>query len=94
MPRAEYNEWEDDRDAPQADDLDDASDDDASTDCGECPSCGALVYEFSEQCPNCGDWIVNPARVNTRPAWVKGVALVLAGAFVLVVLIGLLRSMM
>jgi hypothetical protein len=95
LPRTDYEEWDDDPDAPLEDDLDDSDDDDdASTDCRECPSCGALIYEFAEQCPKCGDWIVNPARVTTRPAWVKVVALVLVGAFVVVLLIGLLRSML
>jgi hypothetical protein len=35
-----------------------------------CPSCGADVYEDSEQCPVCGDYIVHSASMwDGKPLW-------------------------
>lgn len=36
-----------------------------------CPACGASVTEDTQQCPDCGDWIIpqDPARHNWR-RWV------------------------
>ncbi|MBI4716647.1 MAG: hypothetical protein HY763_02490 [Planctomycetes bacterium] len=49
-----------------------------------CPSCRQSVHEDTQQCPNCGDWIV---PVDPAPRWRAGVwtaaALLAAAAMVL-----------
>jgi hypothetical protein len=48
----------DDREYPDADDLDDGS-----TDTVVCPHCGADVYEDADQCPECGMFLLSDTRV-------------------------------
>ena len=31
-----------------------------------CPNCGAMISEYAQQCPKCGDWVVDP---STHSAW-------------------------
>jgi hypothetical protein len=35
----------------------DEGEDDPEADLLVCPSCGARVYDDTEKCPHCGDWI-------------------------------------
>jgi predicted RNA-binding Zn-ribbon protein involved in translation (DUF1610 family) len=72
------------------DDFDPGSDDDAPAVTVACPDCGAEVYEESERCPSCGEWILRThSPWSGHSTWwvVLGVAgvvatiAVLSGAF-------------
>ncbi len=49
------------------------SDDDSDFDDSDtvpCPSCGEAVYEDSERCPYCGDYITfSTSPLSGRPTW-------------------------
>jgi len=66
--------------------------DDTGVETLTCPSCGLQVYEDSEKCPYCGDWIIPLAAHSHRPAWVRWVGMILIGLFLLSIVGGLLRS--
>ncbi len=81
------------RDAP-SEDWDDGAygpEDDADDDSTEelpCPACGELVYEETEKCPHCGDWI-NPRRPAARHRpWVWVTALIMLVIFTWLVIQG------
>ena len=63
----EPRDWDaDDRDLPQAIDLEDDGDDDDTIDC---PHCGRSVHEDTQQCPHCRQWIEDdpsPAAERSR----------------------------
>lgn len=84
MPqRDEFDEdWDTDKDLPQAADLHDEDDDLPEM---TCPSCRGPVTEDTQKCPHCGDWII-PEEQSRRgwPRW-------LFVAIVLVMLWALLR---
>lgn len=40
-------------------------DHDPETDQLPCPSCGAMVYDDTDRCPHCGDWIM-PMAASAR----------------------------
>ncbi len=48
-----WSEDDDDRDAPQAMDLED---DDDVDDAVDCVYCGEAIHEDSPRCPHCGQW--------------------------------------
>ena len=69
----------DDRDAPQAIDLEPNDDDDDDT--VSCPNCGRELYEGIPKCPQCGFWIIDdsPAAQRARGwAWPIIVATLIA----------------
>ncbi len=68
------------------DDLIDDHDEDEA-DVLPCPSCGQMVYEDSDQCPYCGDWII---PLSGQPRWTRLVGAMLVVALLLG-LIGLIR---
>ena len=73
-------EWEPE---PQDEVYDEVSDedDDPGGDQLPCPSCGAPVYDDTDRCPRCGDWIMplaSAARSKSRVWIVGGVLLVIA----------------
>jgi hypothetical protein len=77
--------WSEDDNA--FDELDDA-------DTGEtlpCPACGQDVYEDSDQCPYCGEWIIPLKGRGDHPTWVRVVGLVVVAALLFGVLAGLVR---
>ena len=49
-----------------------------------CPSCGRDVYEETQQCPYCGDWIV-AGRSSKNRLWVVAGILALIGMLVWVI---------
>ncbi len=52
--QSEWSEFDvDDEDDPENDQL-------------PCPSCGKMVYDDTDQCPHCGDWIVPLAGSDRR----------------------------
>lgn len=64
-------------------------DDDDSIEMGFCPSCGREVYEFTEKCPHCGDWITPTYRSpQKRRRWQ-----ILVLAVILLLLFALLRGL-
>ena len=61
---------------------DDVDDQDTNDDgLAECPHCGAAIYDDSEKCPRCGEWINGAAVPGSRSKYtlVKIVAVVLIG---------------
>lgn len=64
--------WRDDA-ASDEYDLDDEAAGDAEDDQLPCPSCGRLIFEDSERCPHCGDWVMPLAAAagkrKTRIWW-------------------------
>jgi len=71
MPRHDEDEDDDDLHDPDPSDMDDEddADGDAEVDTHPCPHCGADVYEESQQCPVCGQYIDEFPRSN-YPRWV------------------------
>lgn len=59
--------------------------DDVEDDGGDvlpCPECGCDVYDDTDQCPHCGQWIMPLAASAGRKHWVWRVAALLAlGSF-------------
>jgi hypothetical protein len=63
-----YGENGDDADSWQDEDW--GFDDDESVDTFPCGNCGADVYEESEQCPHCGEWLTrNTSPLVGQPLW-------------------------
>ncbi len=77
----DYDDWEEDPDAPQECDLDDEDDETLTV---PCPTCGRPVAEIAERCPHCGDWIVSGGDTGrTWPRWVIVAAVLALVSFVL-----------
>ena len=71
--------WTDDDDVDDPDLPDEDDSDDEEVETRPCPSCGKQVYEDSEQCPHCGNYITwSTSAWSDRPWW--WVALGLLGA--------------
>jgi hypothetical protein len=73
MPRHDEDQEADDLHDPDPSDMDDDDDDDG-VDTHPCPHCGADVYEESQQCLVCGQYI-DPFRRSNYPRWVPVAAL-------------------
>ena len=75
---------------------DDFSDDDLGDDSESealpCPSCHQLVYEDTEQCPHCGDWITPLAAHARKPVWIRVAGFVALAAFLTLALAGAWRA--
>lgn len=71
-------------------DWDDRYDDDDEAELLKCPSCGREVYEETQQCPYCGDWITPHAAHAGLPLWVRWAALML----LLAIGLGLARGLL
>jgi hypothetical protein len=80
----EYDDWEDDPEAPQERDLVGQDEDDDETPTVPCPSCHAPIPEFADRCPYCGDWVVQGGQPPGRAKWFILVAILLLLAFLLV----------
>jgi len=65
----EEYEWE-----PDADE----GDDDPEEDQLPCPSCGRMVFDDTDRCPHCGDWIMPVAASSRQRHAIWVVAAVLA----------------
>ncbi len=76
MPHRPLEDWED----PEPDDEDLDEDDEYV-----CPNCGASVYEDSERCPACGDYIT-PQRAGTSALGGRWVWMTAAALLVLIIL--------
>lgn len=58
------------------DEFDDFDDDESET--VPCPSCGKEVYEESERCPYCSEYIVHNRGIN--PLWQRTAWMLIIGA--------------
>jgi len=48
----------------------DHGDDSAGAELVACPACGAEIYEESEQCPKCGEYVTQSTRAwDGKPVW-------------------------
>jgi ribosomal protein S27AE len=56
-----------------------------------CPACGKDVYEDTEKCPHCGDWITPLAAHGRLPGWVRWVAAGVLAVIVIGLMSGILR---
>ena len=86
MPRHDDDEESDDLHDPDPSDMDDDDDAAADVDTHPCPHCGADVYEESQQCPVCGQYIDEFRRSN-YPRWVPVAAVMV----ILAMLYGVIR---
>jgi len=68
-----------DRDAPQPGDLDDSS-----SDTLPCPACRMMVYDDTDRCPHCGQWIMPLAgyRSHRKQIWTAIIVFVLVVALI------------
>lgn len=58
-----------DQESRQDDDEIASGDYDEEPETVACPSCGAVVSELAEKCPDCGDWIVPGGDASPRTNW-------------------------
>jgi hypothetical protein len=80
----EDDHYEDDPNAPLERDLLDAGDQlDDEGDLTPCPSCGAQVYEESQKCPQCGEWIVPRLSTSKNPVWILAAILAILAMILL-----------
>ena len=72
----------DDRDAPQATDLEE----DGCDDTVDCPACGQTIHEDAPRCPYCGQWVFDdtPAARRSR-GWFWPLMIALLIAVILVI---------
>ena len=58
------------RDQPDDDYCDADQHDDESSETLPCPNCGAEIYEDTERCPHCGEYVTPTGSLWAgRPAW-------------------------
>ena len=69
-------------------------DDDPAGDQIPCPACGNMIYDDTDKCPHCGEWIMPLASHARMPAWIRLTAAIVAVAFLLWILRGLLRAIL
>jgi hypothetical protein len=58
-----------DREFPEADDLDDDDADDGEAETVPCPQCGADIYEEAEECPVCGQYVTHSSHPWANRGW-------------------------
>lgn len=63
-------------------------DDNDSDDMLACPACGAAVYEETQQCPHCREWIIPVDRSDRakRVVWTIAAILIITSMLLFVVL--------
>jgi len=73
-----------DDDNPDGQWVDD-SDDDCEAELLFCPRCGKSVYEETQKCPHCGDWITPTYKnAHTKRGWFLVIVLLLVFAILMV----------
>lgn len=84
-PDDDYEDDEDDREAPDPSDRD--ADHDGAGEYGDtvdCPRCGREISEYAQQCPRCGAYLSDEEATRTNfPRWVILTAAVLVAAMLL-----------
>ncbi|MFH0981666.1 MAG: hypothetical protein V2A79_09025 [Planctomycetota bacterium] len=74
MNRQDDREWEDGEE-----DIDNEIAHDSEADQLPCPSCGRMLYDDTDRCPHCGDWVMPlAAGAGGRGTWIWWTALILA----------------
>ncbi len=58
-----------------------------------CPSCGAMIYEETEKCPYCGEWVTPRNAGQRMPWWVTIGGIIAIVAFLFWVFRGLLWTL-
>ena len=75
--------WPEDE-GPDEHDLEDEFADGPELDQVPCPSCGRMIYDDTDKCPHCGDWVMPMASAAARrPTWIWWTALVLAAVMLI-----------
>ena len=70
--------WQDDE-GPDDYTVDEDVDDDPEGDQLPCPSCGHMIFDDTDRCPHCGDWVMPlAATASGRQPWIWWTALILA----------------
>jgi predicted RNA-binding Zn-ribbon protein involved in translation (DUF1610 family) len=66
---------------------DDYADDEPEGDQLPCPSCGEMVYDDTDRCPHCGDWIMPLEASTSRKStlWIIGAVLALIGLLIWII---------
>ena len=72
----------DDRELPDASDMDDPDDED-SAETIPCPNCRWSVYEAAERCPHCGAYLSEEDAPRRHPWWLVAGVLVLVAIILL-----------
>ncbi len=80
------HDWEPDESDRSEDQWDDGEVEELS-----CPSCGGSVYEETQQCPHCGDWITPLAASARTPKWIRIVGAILVLCFLYGIIVGIVR---
>ena len=83
---ADYEDDDNDFDAPEAFDRDDGEEDDDTV---ECVQCGREISAMAEQCPRCGTYVSEEdAPTRSIPKWAVITAAVLLAGMLLTMLWG------
>ncbi len=89
MPRPSRDD-DDDRDAPQAADLEWAERNDEEEDTVQCAQCGRTLHWSAPRCPACGAWLAEPSMAAERSRrWGWPIVVAVLIAIILVVWHGL-----
>jgi uncharacterized protein (DUF983 family) len=76
---------DDEFDLDESDDLDDEDQDDASAVTMPCPHCSGTIYDDSERCPHCGEYLSREDLPYRPPWWVVvgvGICLVIVARWI------------
>lgn len=60
---------DDEFDLDESDDLDDDAEDDDSGETMPCPHCFGTIYDDSERCPHCGEYLSREDEPRPPPPW-------------------------
>lgn len=74
----------DDDEGPDPTDQDDSDGDDQDL-LTPCPNCRNMMYDDTERCPNCGEW-VSPPGTQRLPLWAIVTAVVCLAVFIFLAL--------
>ncbi len=70
MNYRDESDWDSTEDWNEAESDDFAEDDDA--DFVDCPACHKPIYEDSERCPYCGDYVTQSTAIwANKPRWIR-----------------------
>lgn len=72
--------WDDSDDDLRDDEIPDEADDDDDDGTAPCPHCGAPIFEDSERCPYCENYLSREDRPWDKPLWIVAGAVACLGA--------------
>ncbi|MDB5328816.1 MAG: hypothetical protein JWM57_4385 [Phycisphaerales bacterium] len=76
-----YRDEDDELDPEGPDSVDQADGDDDQDLLTPCPHCKQMMYEDTERCPHCGDY-VSPDRSGGLPLWAIVTAVICLAVFI------------